>query len=271
MSQAFSRRLCFGLGLTFVALGNYASATPAPIVFGVLNQQSPARTAERWNPLLQYVSAKTGLDLQLRMGATVRETNAMMGRGEFDFVFTNHNFRPEFDGTYKVIARLAGKPIFGVIAVLADSSIQRLTDLVGKRVAFPSREAFVAYAVPMAELKRAKVQVLEVLASTQDSALAQLKAGAVDAAAVNSRFLTQFSARHGMAYREIYTSEGFAEIPVIAHPRVSMMQVTAIRQALLEMRQDSRGEALLEAAGFVGFEPASERQYDNVRRIYRGN
>ena len=89
MSQAFSRRLCFGLGLTFAALGNYASATPAPIVFGVLNQQSPARTAERWNPLLQYVSAKTGLDLQLRMGATVRETNAMMGRGEFDFVVVN--------------------------------------------------------------------------------------------------------------------------------------------------------------------------------------
>ena len=101
--------------------------------------------------------------------------------------------------------------------------------------------------------------------------LAQLAAGQVEAVGVNSRFLTQFSARHGMAYREIYTSEGFAEIPVIAHPRVSMMQVTAIRQALLEMRQDSRGEALLEAAGFVGFEPASERQYDNVRRIYRGN
>ena len=45
------------------------------------------------------------------MGATVNETNAMMGRGEFDFVFTNHNFQPEYDAIgYRVIARWAGTP-----------------------------------------------------------------------------------------------------------------------------------------------------------------
>ncbi|MBK6650082.1 MAG: phosphate/phosphite/phosphonate ABC transporter substrate-binding protein [Betaproteobacteria bacterium] len=264
------RRCFLGCALA-AALPLGAAAVQPTLVFGVLNQQSPARTAERWNPVFQYIKARTGLDIQLRMGATVRETNAMMGRGEFDFVFTNHNFRPEYDGAYKVIAALAGKPIFGVIAVGADSPVKTLADLAGKRVAFPSREAFVAYAVPVLELKRAKVDVLEVLASTQDSALAQLKAGAVDAAAVNSRFLTQFSARQGFAYREIYTSEGFAEIPVIAHPRLSAAVVTAVRQALVEMKQDPRGESLLESSGFAGFDPATDKQYDNVRRIYRGN
>ncbi len=67
----------------------------APLAFGVLNQQSPALTAERWNPILAYVSATSGVPLQLKMGRTVQETDTMMGRGDFDFVFTNHNFQSD--------------------------------------------------------------------------------------------------------------------------------------------------------------------------------
>ena len=150
-----------GAVLVLLALGAFAGSGGAqerPLSFGVLNQQSPALTAERWNPILHYVSARSGVPLQLRMGPTVQETDAMMGRGEFDFVFTNHNFQSEFDSVgYRVIARWGGDPIHGVIAVPEDSPIQSLKQLDGRRVAFPSADAFVAYAVPRgrAEASRA--------------------------------------------------------------------------------------------------------------------
>ena len=81
-------------------------ATPAPaqqpLAFGVLNQQSPALTAERWNPILAYLSATSR-------------------------VFTNHNFQSDFDAIpFKVLARWAGEPIRAVIAVPADSPIRHL-------------------------------------------------------------------------------------------------------------------------------------------------
>ena len=83
-----------------------ANGQPAPLAFGVLNQQSPALTAERWNPILHYVGTAAGIPLQLRMGRTVQETDAMMARGDFDFVFTNHNFQSDFDAVpFKVLAR----------------------------------------------------------------------------------------------------------------------------------------------------------------------
>src|SRR5262245_19264035 len=89
-----------------------ALAEPAPLTFGVLNQQSPALTAERWNPILHYVTSVTAVPLVLKMGATVNDTNAMMAKGAFDLMFTNHNFQSEFDGLgYRVIARWAGEPI----------------------------------------------------------------------------------------------------------------------------------------------------------------
>ena len=254
-----------------VALGVWLPAAQAnhPLVFGVLNQQSLARTAARWNPVLAYLTQKTGHAFTLAMGPTVDDTNAMMGRGEFDFLFSNHNFQPEFDALYSVVVRLAGPPIHGVVAVADSSPITRLRELAGLRVAFPSKEAFVAYAVPMLAFKRAKVKVEPVFAGTQDAALMLLKSGQVSAAAVNSRFLTQFAARQGLAHRVVYTSEGFADLPVSVHPRVPPKTVAAVREALLGMGNDPEGVQALAQAEFPGFVGATEPMYANVRRTYR--
>ncbi len=247
-----------------------ATGQPVPLAFGVLNQQSPALTAERWNPILHYLSAVSGVPLQLKMGRTVQETDAMMGRGEFDFVFTNHNFQSDFEAVpFKVLARWAGEPIRAVIAVPADSPIQRLRDLDGRRVSFPSTDAFVAYAVPLVALKRAGVRVEEVFGGNQEGTLAQLKAKRVEAAAVNSRFLSQYAEREQVQFREIYVSEGFPDLAVIAHPRVPTNTAERVRKALIGLAADPAAGPVLAVAKFKGFEPATDRDYDGVRHVYR--
>ena len=258
-----------GLALLLMLVPD-SGAQERPLTFGVLNQQSASLTAERWNPILQYVSTATGFSLQLRMGPTVEDTDAMMGRGELDFVFTNHNFQSEFDGIgYKVIARWSGEPIRGVIAVATDSPIRTLRQLEGRRVAFPSRDAFVAYAVPVLALKRAGVTMQEVLAANQEGALAQLKAGRVDAAAVNSRFLAQYEAREDVRFRGIYVSDEYPDLAVIAHPRVPAAVVERVRQALIGMKSDSAAAPVLARARSQGFDPATDRDYEGVRKVYR--
>jgi phosphonate transport system substrate-binding protein len=257
--------LCFAFSLT----AQTRAAEPQPLSFGVLNQQSPLLTAERWNPLLQYLTEVTGIPLQLKMGRTVQDTDAMMGRGEFDLVYTNHNFQSEHDGVYKVIARWGGPPIRGVIVVAADSPLRSLQDLRGRPIAYPSADAFVGYAVPKVALASAGVQAKEVFAGNQEGALAQLKAQQVDAAAVNSRFLAQYAEREGTRYRELYASEAFAELAVIVHPRVPKDTAEALRRALLGMKNDPKAAPVLLKAKSPGFEAAGERDYDNVRRIYR--
>jgi phosphonate transport system substrate-binding protein len=243
---------------------------PQPLAFGVLNQQSPALTAERWNPILAYVSTTSGVPLQLKMGRTVQDTNAMMARGDFDFVFTNHNFQSEFDRIgFKVIARWAGDPIHAVIAVPADSPIRHLHELDGKRVSFPSTDAFVGYAVPVVALKRAGVKVEQVFGGNQEGTLAQVKAKRAEAGAANSRFLSQYAEREHAQFREIYVSEGFPDLAVIAHPRVPAATVERVRRALVGMSGDPNAASVLANAKSKGFEAAGERDYDGVRRVYR--
>lgn len=266
-----SRRLVIS-AMPFALLGTpclVRASEDRPLVVGILNQQTPTKTAERWNPILRYLSDVSGIPLQMRMGSTVAETNAMMGRGEFDLVFTNHNFRKEYDGVYRVLAKWQEKPIYGVIAVRADAAAKSLKDLQGKRVAFPSKTAFVAYAVPMAALKAARVDVEPVFSAHQEGALAQLKARQVDAAAVNSRFLTQYAAQQGLQYREIFTSQGFSDLPMAVHPRVAAQQAEALRRAMLGMAKDPKASTALAAGNFEGFVAASEREYDKARAVYR--
>jgi phosphonate transport system substrate-binding protein len=262
-------RTLAGLALLLM-LAWSAGAQDRPLTFGVLNQQSASLTAERWNPILQYVSTTSGVPLQLRMGPTVEDTDAMMGRGELDFVFTNHNFQSQFDGVgYKVIARWSGEPIRGVIVVPTDSPIRELRQLEGRRVAFPSRDAFAAYAVPLLAFKRAGVTMQEVFAANQEGALAQLKARRVDAAAVNSRFLGQYEEREAVRFRTIFVSDAYPDLAVIAHPRIPAAVVERVRGALIGMKSDPAAAPVLARARSQGFDPATDREYDGVRRVYR--
>ena len=108
-----------------------------PLSFGVVSQRSPLLTAQYWNPILRYVSAKCGVRLELKLGKTGDGTSAMVGRGEFDIVYTNHNFAPRNDTVgYKVIARPIEAIIMGQIVVLGTSPIARSRNCKAKTLCF---------------------------------------------------------------------------------------------------------------------------------------
>jgi phosphonate transport system substrate-binding protein len=99
--------------------------------------------------------------------------------------------------------------------------------------------------------------------------MAQLKARRVEAAAVNSRFLAQYAEREGLRFREIYVSEGYPELAVIVHPRVPAPIVEKIRRALVGMVDDPNAAPIMARIRFKGFSPATDKDYDGVRRVYR--
>ena len=114
--------------------------------FNVLNQRTIALTAQYWNPILIYVSRKSGVPLELKLAKTAREGNAIAEKGGYDFLYTNHFFTPERERLgFKVIVRPAGPGIRSQIVVPEDSPIQTLQNLNGKDVAFVSPDAFAGY------------------------------------------------------------------------------------------------------------------------------
>lgn len=271
------RRLLLTVLTLFVAPPLWAWQSGGPYPFGVLNHRSPTLTAEYWNPILAWVSARAGVPLTLRIGRTANETTDLAARGELAFVYTNHLFTPERDRLgFTVIARQEGGGIRGQVVVPASAPVQKLTDLTGQRVAFANPYGFTGYFLPYDALLKAGVEVEPVFAGTQEAAMGLLRHGKVAAAGVNDQVMADYARREGFAYRVLWQSEPYYDLAVMAHPAVPAAVREAVRQALLALRDDPEGQRILrEAAATLklpaprGFVAASDRDYDGYRRFFR--
>lgn len=271
------KTVCGWFALAWALLSAAAWAEEVePLRFGVVNQRSVALTAEAWNPILTYVGHKIGRRLVLKLGKTAPETTAMTERGEHDLAFSNHMFSPARDKLgYRAILRIAGEPIRGMIVVREDSPIRTLKQLQGHTVVFPSRDAPIAYHVPMDHLKRSGIDVRVAFAGNQEGAMAQLQFGKAAAATVNQKILDSYAAREGLHYRVLWTSPPYPDIPIVAHRSLPPKLVAAIREAFIGMDKDPEGRRALQACSDAlnlrqswSFVQADDREYDVYRRFY---
>ena len=255
-----------------VALGAVKSYGFSPV-----NQHSLELTANYWNPILGYVSEKSGVSLRLVVGRTSAETTAKVVAGEVDFAFTNHLFSPDREKLgWTVFGRREAPVVRGQIIVLADSPITNLEGLAGKDVAFPGPEALVAYKSTYAQLLSKKIPANPVFAGNLDGAFSQLLAGRVSAMGSNSLISEEFAARERRAFRVLWSSAAFKDLALMASPRAPKPDVQAVAKAFLAMHQDPRGRKILEEAASavkaknpVLFVAASDNDYASYRDFYR--
>lgn len=245
--------------------------------FGVLSQRSAVLTAQYWNPILEHVKSKTGIDLVLKLARTAPESNDATERGEYDFVYSNTIFQPKMaKADYQVVLRPRDEAITGQIVALEDSAIRALQDLNGKEVGFPSQAAFVGYAVPMDQLLRRGIAVTPVFGGNQEGIMGQLKAGRVPAAGVNNQVMKAFAARENIKYRVLWESPPFHNLPIAVHPRVPRETAAKVRQAIDQMENDAEGQIVLEASARIvgqkppyGFRASSQEDYRSYIDFYK--
>jgi len=262
---------------SLVALGAPGWSQNPPLSFGVIIWRSPILTAQFWNPILRYVSERSGVPLQLKVAHTGPEHTAMVRRGEYHFLYSNHNFIKENEESgYRVFARSRDDVGTGEIVVLKDSPIRSLADLEGKEVVFPHLAAFYGYHLPMDGLLRKGIQVKPHFAGNQEGAMGQLKAGRAVAAGVNAAVMRAFAQRENMAYRTLWSSDKYVSLALSALPSVPADTVKAVRDAFLKMADDPEGLKVLTASAEVlkaeaplRFVAAKDSEFDNIRKFYR--
>jgi len=264
--------------VSIVALGASGwSEQNQPLSFGVIIWRSPTLTAQFWNPILRYVSDRSGVPLHLKVAQTGTEHTAMVRRGDYHFLYSNHNFIKENEESgYRVFARSRDDIGTGEIVVLKDSPIRSLHDLEGKEVVFPHVAAFYGYHLPMDGLLRKGIQVKPHFAGNQEGAMGQLKAGRAVAAGVNAAVMRAFAQRENVAYRTLWSSDKYVSLALSALPSVPADAVKAVRDAFLRMADDPEGLKVLTASAEVlkaeaplRFVAAKDSEFDNIRKFYR--
>lgn len=223
-----------------------ASAQQATYNFSPVNQYDISLTAAYWNPIIAYVSEKSGVKLNLKIGRTSADTTSYVLAKEVEFVFSNHLFSPEREQLgWKVFGRRNTPPLLGQIVVPADSPITDIAQLKGQEVAFAGPEAFIVYKVPYAYLLSRNVDVKVVFAGNQNAAFAQLFAGKVQASGGNSQLVESFTRREGKKFRVLWSSEAFQDLALMASSKVPEADARKVAAAFIDMYKDPRGREIL--------------------------
>lgn len=245
--------------------------------FSPVNQYGIALTAAYWNPVIAFVSERSGVKLQLRIGRTSADTTAYVLAQEVEFVFSNHLFSPEREQLgWKTFGRRITPPVHGQIIVPQDSPITDLAQLAGKDVAFPGPEALVAYKFPAAHLMSRRIEFKTVFGGNMDGALAQLFSGKVAAVGANSQLAEGYAKREGKAYRVLWSSPALHDLALMSAAKVPPKVQQAVARAFIGMHQDPKGrEVLTQASAQVGlgteahFIASDGSEYGAYRDFYR--
>lgn len=272
------RRLFFILAaFAAAAQATCHAAEPRTYNFSPVNQWNLQVTGEFWNPIAQYVSGKSGVNLMLKLGRTSADTTSYVLAHEVDFAFTNHMFSPERQKMgWKVFGRREAPGVYGQIVVPADSPVYKLTELAGHEVAFPGPEAFLAYKTTYGHLLELNIPVKVVFAGNLDAAFSQLFSGRVKAMGSNSQMVVEYAKRENRRFRTLWTSPLFHDLALMASPRVPEGDLKAVAAAFLNMHKDPAGHAILVRVADVVkspvpllFVPATDAEYQSYRDFYR--
>ena len=278
MKRQFLRSLAASAtALMMGALPAIVQAESPSYNFSPVNQYGIQLTAAYWNPIIAYVSEKSGVKLNLKIGRTSADTTSYVLAKEVEFVFTNHLFSPEREQLgWKVFGRRQTPALQGQIVVPADSPITDLAQLKGQSVAFAGPEAFIVYKVPYAHLLSRKVDVKVVFAGNQDASFAQLFSGKVQAAGANSQLLEGYARRENKKFRVLWSSEPFQDLALMASGKVPEKEVAAVANAFIQMAKDPKGRDILhQASKEVGlasdayFIAATGADYAAYRRFFQ--
>ena len=277
-------RIPFRAGLALLCLSLLAAgparaaAAETPVYnFSPVNQYNLQVSASFWNPIVRYVSSKSGVRLNLKLGRTSADTTSYVLAKEVDFAFTNHLFSPERSKMgWTVFGRRNAEPVRAQIVVPAGSPIRRLAELANTTVAFPGPEALIAYKATYAQLLRQGVPVTVTFAGNMDAAFTQLFSGRAKAAGANSQLVANYAAREDKRFRVLWSSAPFNDLALMASPRVPAAQVRAVAAAFLNMHRDPEGRRILETAAELihapeplSFVPATEADYAAYRSFYQ--
>ncbi|HHM04176.1 MAG TPA: phosphate/phosphite/phosphonate ABC transporter substrate-binding protein [Gammaproteobacteria bacterium] len=237
--------------------------------FGVVPQQAAAKLARLWGPVMEYLSAKSGLNIQFATAPHITEFEHRLEQGRYDFAYMNPAVfaDPHRATAYHAIARDVGNRLQGVVVVRKDSPVRTVAELDGLTLAFPSSTAFAASLVPRAELKARGVRVTPRYVRSHDSVYYAVARGLYPAGGGVRRTLESVAPDIRAALRVLYVTQSYTPHAFAVHERVSPADAGRVQQALMEMAGDPQGRVLLQTLHMKRLGVARDQDWDDVRAL----
>jgi len=249
------------------------------LIMGIFPRRNASITIHQFHPLADYLSQQLHRKIKLETAKDFGSFWQGIAQRHYDLVhFNQYDYvqsKKEFG--YEVILKNNefGKPtIAGAILVRKDSNITRLQELKGRRIMFGGgKRALVSYIATTYILREAGLKpgdYIEVFAKNPPNAVMGTYLRQADACGVGDIVLEMPIVRKRMntdELRIIATSTQLPHLPWAIKQELPTVLRTQIVSALSGLQKTTRGRAILNSARIDGLSPATDDEYDPVRKF----
>lgn len=249
--------------------------------FAIVNPASPSRLHEVWEPLRQHLGRELDADIELVFPKGIDQVEELLGRGEIDFVYLNSYLFYLLKGKGKLtaVAQMrnieGGTTSQGRFIVRADSGIDSVDDLRGRKLALISPLGAGAYLAPRAYLNDIGMDIhrdldLVFTGDLKKSIYAVLlgDAAAATMCGVNYKIL-----EHKLNFRELViidSTRPFPEPLIAGASRLEPEHLEQWRRALVALSASQAGRSALQPLAdikirdFIAYDPEIEALTRNL-------
>lgn len=237
-------------------------------VFGFLPIVSTERLARRFEPLVEYLAGEIGVPIVLETAPDYAEFIRRTHEEErYDYIFTAPHFSvlAQDRAGYRIVARVDGELLRSVIVVRQDSGLTEPGDLCGKTIATPDPLALVT-ALVRERLIEAGCSIdghtTIVPTPSHNASLMSVYRRASDAAGLGTVPLGRADSGVRTELQIVAENRGVPNMPFAVAPWVSDDEAARFAGALIDLKADEDGPALLEHLRWHGFARADPEEYD---------
>jgi phosphonate transport system substrate-binding protein len=252
---------------------NYLAYPKNAIKVAILPLYSAITLFERFDPLMRYLTAKTGHEFRLVIPKDFEDFYETIARNEADFSYSNPYIYIQLadKGYLKAFANTvmeASGDIFrGIIITHRDSPIRTIEDLRGRRVMVVSYKSAGGFLAQKLLLNENKIDVFKDLrlseGKRQEEVILNVYRKKVDAGFVRESALDVLKEEIDLSkIRIIATTQYIANWPFAAAKKTDESMAMLLQKYLLAL-DDHR---VLSAAGIRGFKAATDGDYDTLRK-----
>lgn len=237
-------------------------AAELPLTLGVFPYLSTRLLLETYQPMREFLEQRLGRPVALY---TAPDFAGFVGRtqaGEYDIIATAPHFArlAQTDAGYQPMFAYRNE-ITAAIVVDANSRLNDLSQLRGAKIAAPDRIAIVT----MLGMKRLRDQGLEAgrdytfqWSATHGNVALSVLRGEVQAGIIGTLPFKQLPTSTTRQLVLLATSTPVSSQILLAHRRLTSLQVQAIQDALLQFEASETGQKFFKTTGLAGLKPVGE-------------